>query len=372
MPAESSIPDPCAEADALVAAGEAVRAVELLRARLSQGRGGILMRLALGRALLAAGDTSGALEVLREASALAPSIAEVALALGGALLAGKHLPTAIAEFQRALRLDPGCDAARYALGNAWAEAGEIERALQMFAELEGAPAFAAKVAERKPMLEAILRAPRSPAGYVRHLFDQFSADYDARMLGHLTYSAHVILRSLADLLLANEAAPKRILDLGCGTGLAGEAFKDLVRGGTLDGVDLSPRMIEKSRNRGIYDALAVGDLQTALERTEGVYDLLIAADTFVYLGDLAPVLAPAYRCLTDGGFLLFTVERDEGDSYALGPKRRYRHAEAYLRREGERAGFEVAGMLECSPRTEGQAKVEGWAVALRKPPATSS
>ena len=73
MTAETSIPDPCAEADALVAAGSPERAVALLRACLAQGRGGILMRLALGRALLVTGDKENALEVLREASALAPS-----------------------------------------------------------------------------------------------------------------------------------------------------------------------------------------------------------------------------------------------------------------------------------------------------------
>ncbi len=371
MTASLSIPDPVAEAEALIAAGEPSRAAELLQAVISHGRGGILSRIALGRALLAAGEKERALEVVRETSALAPAIPEAALVLGEALMASGHLPTAIAEFQRALRLDPQCDAARYALGQAWAEAGEPERALEMFAEIEAVPAFAAKVAEQKQALEAMLRAPRSPPGYVRHLFDQFSADYDERMLGHLGYQAHAVLRALADLLLANERAPLRVLDLGCGTGLAGEAFKDLARG-RLDGVDLSPRMIEKARRRGIYDELTVGDLQTTLERPGCVYDLLIAADTLVYVGDLSPVFASAYRALAEGGFFLFTVERAEDEIYAMGPKRRYRHGSAYLRREAERAGFEVAGMLECVPRTEAEQKVEGWAVALHKPAAKFS
>ena len=51
-----------------------------------------------------------------------------------------------------------------------------------------------------------------------------------------------------------------ILDLGCGTGLAGLAFQPLAA--RLDGVDLSPAMIEKARARGIYDHLDVADLET--------------------------------------------------------------------------------------------------------------
>ena len=368
MTIETSIPDPCAEAESLIAAGEPSRAVELLRARLAEGRGGILMRLALGRALLAVGDIEGALEELREANSLAPDLPEGALALGQALFAANQLPTAIGEFQRALRLDPQYDAARYALGLAWAEAGEAERALEIFAALEDNPTFASIVAEKKHALETMLQAQRSPAGYVRHLFDQFSTDYDARMLGHLSYQAHAVLRSLADLVMPNDRA-LRILDLGCGTGLTGEVFKDLVRGGRLDGVDLSPLMIEKARRRDIYDDLAVGDLQTALEQTKQVYDVMLAADTFVYLGDLAPVFSPAFHSLALGGFFLFTVERGEGDAYALGPKRRYRHGADYLRREAERAGFVVAGMLECVPRREADVDVEGLAVALHKPEA---
>lgn len=365
MAEDRLLPDPIADARARIDAGDAAGAVALLKDALRQGRGGVLTRIALGRALLTAGDKDEALEVLREASALAPGIAEAALALGEALVASGHLPTAIAEFQRALRLDPDSAAAHYALACAWAEAGEAQRAWEMLAPLEEHPEFAARIAARKPALEDMLRAPRAPEGYVRHLFDQFSADYDARMLGQLDYRAHLILRSLADLVVT-APPPLRILDLGCGTGLAGEAFADLARGGRLDGVDLSPKMIEAARRRGIYDRLSVADLEMALAGGGTRYDLILAADTFVYLGDLAPVLTAAFGRLEDGGFLLFTVEKAASGDYALGPNRRYRHAESYLRAEAERAGFETGGLLECVPRTEAKVAVSGLAVALRK------
>ena len=155
-----------------------------------------------------------------------------------------------------------------------------------------------------------------------------------------------------------------ILDLGCGTGLAGEVFQDLAR--RLDGVDLSPLMIERARGRGIYDSLVIQDIETALTTASPSYDLILAADTLVYLGDLVALFRGASLRLKKGGFFLFTVERKPGEGFELGPKRRYRHSEAYLREEAGRAGLEVMGLLDCSPRWEAKSPVEGLAVALQR------
>ena len=363
-PDSPAIPDPIGEANARLAAGDARGAAALLQSQLDSGRGGLLTRVALGRALLAAGDHEHALQVLREAVALAPSMADAVFALGEALHAIGHLPTAIAEFQRALRLEPALDAARYALGCAWLEAGEPERAAEIFADLAAmnsslAPGAARKMSE----VEAMRRATRSAPGYVRHLFDQFSADYDRKMLGELSYRAHLVLRGLADL-VGVTARDLDILDLGCGTGLTGEAFRDLAR--RLDGVDLSPRMIERARARNVYDSLVIDDIETALAAAGRSYDLILAADTLVYLGDLRPLFTAARNRLEPGGFFLFTVERKPEDGFELGPKRRYRHSETYLRQEAAGLGLEVMGLLDCTPRREAKTPVEGLAVALRR------
>jgi predicted TPR repeat methyltransferase len=206
-------------------------------------------------------------------------------------------------------------------------------------------------------------ADRSAPGYVRNLFDQFSADYERRMLGELSYRAHLILRGLAGL-VGVTAQRLDILDLGCGTGLAGEAFQDLKR--RLDGVDLSPLMIERARGRGIYDSLVIQDIETALATAGPSYDLILAADTLVYLGDLVALFRGASLRLKKGGFFLFTTEKNPGEGFDLGPKRRYRHSEAYLREQAAQMGLEVMGLLDCSPRWEAKSPVECLAVALQR------
>jgi predicted TPR repeat methyltransferase len=117
--------------------------------------------------------------------------------------------------------------------------------------------------------------------------------------------------------------------------------------------------------RGLYSELTVGDIE-ALDR-QSAYDLVIGADTLVYLGDLAPLFASVRNALRPSGLVLFTAERSDGGEFALGSKRRWRHSEGYLRRTAQACGLEVNGVLACSPRSEAGAPVEGLAVALQKP-----
>ena len=352
---------PLDEADALIAAGEPQRAIRLLERMLAAGRGGLMTRLALGRAHLAAGETDAALRELRATAELAPGLADAALALGEALLKAGHLPLAVAEFERATRLDPAFAAARYALGCTWLEAGEPDRAVEILSTLENG-AFSVEAGQKIALAQTMKNARRAPPGYVRHLFDQFSADYESRMLGELQYRAHLILRELADLMIADRRELD-ILDLGCGTGLTGAAFADVAR--HLEGVDLSPRMIAHARARGIYHRLTVADLETTLAEDGPAFDLIVAADTLVYVGDLAPALRGARRRLKPLGLFLFTLERTEHGS-GLGPKRRYRHSEDYIRSEAEQSGMEPMALMRCSPRSEAHVPVDGLAVALQR------
>lgn len=363
--ASARLPDDLAgEARALIEQDRAGEAAALLRPLVDADRGGFLARSTLAQALSAAGDHEGALDLARETRLLHPDIPQAGLDLGGILLQAGALPAAIAELQRALRLDPGLAEARYLLGCAWLEAGEPDKALEAFGSLTR-PSAPDELAARLAEAHAMRAAPRADPGYVRHLFDQFSADYDARMIGQLHYAAPQILRELARLVLP-EARNRSlaVLDLGCGTGLSGAAFRDLAS--RLDGIDLSPAMIAEARARGLYDSLQVADIETALAARTATYDMLLAADTLVYLGDIARVFDGACAALKSGGSFLFTTERAAAGEFELGPKRRWRHSEDYLRRQAERAGFEVAGLMACVPRTEAGQPVDGWAVALRK------
>ena len=161
-------------------------------------------------------------------------------------------------------------------------------------------------------------------------------------------------------------APMRILDIGCGTGLSGEAFKDWAEGGRLDGIDLSHGMIEAARGRAIYTDLSEDDFETALSKAGAAYDLIIAADSLIYHGDLKPVLSGAGARLEPGGFCLFTVEKMLGQGWEQTPANRFRHSETYLRNTAGHAGLALVEIAECTLRHESNAPVQGYAVALRR------
>ena len=346
--------DPIEAAEALIRNGFPARAADCLALYIEAGRGGLLARLLLIRARIAAGEQVTALALARDLAFENPHLSEAALALGEALASSEMLPAAIAEFQRALRLAPGLDAARLGLAKSWLDAGEPDKAEEVLGQ-SGGSANAEELRQRALGMRAQLR---SDPGYVRHLFDQFSVDYDARMREQLAYTAPEILRELAELVLPRKEN-LRILDLGCGTGLSGAAFKSMAS--SLDGIDLSPAMVAKARGRAIYDNLLLGDIETA--KFSGVYDLVVAADTLVYLGNLDRAFG-IVASLLHQGFFLFTVETHLGDSFELGPKRRWRHSDSYLRERAFAHGFQVAGLVACTPRTEAGVPVEGLACAL--------
>ncbi len=354
--------DPIAESAELIAAGRAAEVVARSEALIAAGRGGALTRLALGRAQLALARPNEALATLREASSLAPSSPEIAITMGDALAAIGALPTAIAEYQRALRLDPSSTDAHLQLALLWLDAGEPDKAEAALMAAEANGAETAVTSSRRGAIAEHRALNRSSSGYVRHLFDQFAADYDERMRSRLGYAAPETLRDLCALLLGPPRQTLDILDLGCGTGLSGTVFVAFSK--RLVGIDLSPGMLAKAHALSIYDELLVGDIEELPERL-GQFDLVIAADVLVYVGDLAKTFAQVHRRLTAHGLWAFTTEKADQGDFALGPKRRYRHSEAYLRGQAEAHGFEIVSLIECVTRYDAGVPVPSLAAVAR-------
>ena len=205
-------------------------------------------------------------------------------------------------------------------------------------------------------------------GYVRALFDEYAIRFDRHLVQSLKYRAPALLHDAvrrACSLRLRDVAFDTALDLGCGTGLAGELFRPECR--LLEGVDLSPAMVERARRKRLYDDLAVGDLVTWLgAREDSSADLVIAADVFVYLGDLAPVFAETARVLRRDGLLAFTVQAHAGEGVALGSDLRYAHGARYLRDLAAERGLAVVLIEAASTREERGSPVPGWLLVLAR------
>jgi predicted TPR repeat methyltransferase len=271
-----------------------------------------------------------------------------------------------------VELAPGFATAWFALGAIRDRLGDRDGAIAAFARAVEADAEDYHGARLQlARLGAGDLSPAMSKTYVRRLFDQYAGRYDGALTGHLNYRGPEILYAAVEAAMGAAGRPVRfaaMLDLGCGTGLAGMAFRPVVD--RLFGVDLSPAMVAKAAGKGFYDRLVTADLKDFLadEAANGAqYDLVLAADVFVYVNDLVPVMTGIAQILAPDGLLAFTVETHSGDGVKILPTLRYAYGEASLRAALGRAGLATLKLQECAVRTEQGEPVEGLVIVASGP-----
>jgi SAM-dependent methyltransferase len=107
-----------------------------------------------------------------------------------------------------------------------------------------------------------------------------------------------LLDELREVQWAGEAA-----DLGCGTGRTGTWMR--AHGvAAIDGADLTPEMLERARERGVYRSLVEADV-AATGLPPDAYDLVMTCLVDEHLADVEPLYAEAFRLARpDGTFVL--------------------------------------------------------------------
>ena len=262
---------------------------------------------------------------------------------------------------QATELAPTFASAWFTLGEIREQLGERAPAIAAFREAQVADPDDRHGASLRLMLLGAERLSAMPPAYVRALFDQYAPKFEAALIGDLGYRGPALLFKAVLAACNGVRRPaffKRAIDLGCGTGLAASAFAKGVD--HFDGIDLSPRMIEKASLTGLYAQLQVSDMLHGLQgRPEASADLVLAADAMVYLADLAPVLSEVKRVLVPGGMLAFTVETHDGDEVILGEGLRYAHGAAHVRASIGEAGLKLSQLGHSSARNEDNTPVPG-------------
>jgi predicted TPR repeat methyltransferase len=274
--------------------------------------------------------------------------------------------------EQALELVPNYASAWFTLGEIGEKLGDRERAIAAYRKARDADPD-----DRHGALVCLMRlgavdVAEMPPAYVQALFDHYAPAFDEALVGGLNYRAPALLRDAVEAACKAGGRPMRfgtMLDLGCGTGLAGEAFRAHVD--WLVGVDLSPGMIAQARKKTIYDRLQAEDLTAFLNAeaaSRSLYHLAVAADVFVYFPDLATILSVTSRVLESDGILAFTVETHSGEGAILRDTLRFAHSEAYVRTALEHAGLSLLSLQAVSTRTEKKNPVAGLMVVARRAP----
>ncbi len=353
--------------------------------------------LSLGKAFHIQGKRAKALAAYATAIRLKPDWPDAHDSLGNALWDEGRLDEAIHAYSKAVELNPGQITANWSMGKIFSRLGRLDDAIACFrravnfhpdnakahfflghilqkaGRLDEASAAYREATRLRPdtpewhfKLAALTgdgSASTAPAQYIRDLFDEYAAKFDKHLVDKLKYQApHQLLRAV-------QAATSRkdldILDLGCGTGLCGQEFRPLAN--QLVGVDLSPLMIQTAKARGIYDNLIIGDLMPTLRSASESYDLILAGDVLIYVGDLTDFMPAVAHALRSGGMFACSIEDFEGSGFFLHAEQRFAHSIGYSRAMASASGLHEISASRVVLRCNAGVDVMGWIVVLGKP-----
>ena len=261
--------------------------------------------IGLGEALLGMGRKSDAVMRVRDRVLRSPDNVRLLVSLGSLLRRAGQPVDAVVYLFRAVASEPDDADAHLELGNTHHALGERDKAL---ASYRTALALNPKMGIEQ--LIAILEGntvERASDAYVANLFDNYAKDFDSQLVGVLKYEVPEQIVAL----LEPRAGPPReqwsILDLGCGTGLVGVHVAQYAQ--RMVGVDLSAKMLEQARARNLYEKLEQADIAAMMSAEPAdAYDVIVAADVFVYIGKLDGLVDEAFRLLRKGGCFAFSVE----------------------------------------------------------------
>ena len=313
-----------------------------------------------GAALTRLGRPTDAVAAYAAARACAPERVEVHLNYALGAEAVGDLDGAVASYRAVLEREPQHLTALLNLARLLADLGRADERAVIDAQLHALDPDNAMTPHLLDALRGVTTA-RAPRDYVIALFNDSAERFDELLTGHLGYRVpEQVATALARLDPARRFA--RALDLGCGTGLAGAAVRG--RCDALHGVDLAAQMLARAGDRGVYDALHEADVIEFLDGGADRYDLMIATDVLIYLGELAPLVAAIARRLAPGGWFAASVERSDDADVRLRATGRYAHGRAYLERLAAAHGLAVRSFEAIDVRLEASGRIPGWLFVL--------
>ncbi|MDW7773815.1 MAG: tetratricopeptide repeat protein [Desulfobulbaceae bacterium] len=344
----------------------------------------------LGLAYFEAKQFDHAVNAYSRAAELCPGDEDIFYNLGLAYKKNNRFAQAEEAYLKALALAPADTDIHYNLGCCYRDAGEIEHACRVFSSLaeavpdhlpslnnlayllhlegeyEQARNVYSRIVELDPdhasaryMHSVLIGSPVDvpPQEYIRSLFDHYSETFEENLTKDLEYKLYLDLRAQFDSIRNRKRIFSHGLDLGCGTGLAGEAFRTACV--KLSGVDLSAKMLEQAKAKQIYNALHLDDIAGFLNKAETVYDLFIAADVLIYRGELHSFFAAAAGRSTPDALFCLSTEKSENDDWKLRTTGRYAHHPEYVEKTAAENGWTKLLAVNINSRWERDSWIKG-------------
>ena len=334
--------------------------VQMLERAIKHKKDSFIAWLSYGTVLRQLKRNSEAKTAFRKALAINPRLYQAANDLAVILIEENNLDEAIRMFDKACQLLPNNPEQHMSRARALARAKRFEEAessaRQALAEdpnnSSGATMFLAGLG-----VEPI--PDRIPEALLHKLYNMRASIWDAKASSEeLIYRGASLVGGA--LLVAQRTDQLDILDAGCGTGLVGMLVRGQAR--RLDGVDMSQPMLDKAKEKGVYDSLVKGDLIDFLSQHPDSYDAVLSAATLIHFADLRPIFESCCTALRSNGLFIFTIFPNDDDPAGFAVEHLdgmaqggcYVHGSDYVAALAERTGFKVEKIeRELHERDEG-------------------
>ena len=278
-----------------------------------------------------------------------------------------NLEQAITCYRNAIQINSRYMKAHYNLGHLYQSIGQQEKAINSY---QVTLDLCDDALALEPNNEEVYRLRQSaahllnsqvgvttktaPPHYVQGLFDEYANRFDYHLVEILDYKVPQSLKEALASQLGHNLTFDVGIDLGCGTGLSGQVFRPICK--QLVGIDLSPKMIEIAKGKNIYDTVENNEISIYLEQSSEKYDLFIATDLLIYIGDLTMLFSNISKASNQKGIFVFSTELVQEVDYSLTTQGRYAHSESYIRNLAQQNKFNILNISNTTIRTgiEGQ------------------
>lgn len=237
-------------------------------------------------------------------------------------------------FEQIINLDSNHFNALFNLGTIYLKIGNHKKALEYYH-------YAERINSNDAQLRFLIAALENntdceykacPVEYVENLFNQYANSYDQHVQKVLKYQGHeVLINALEAVTEIKKESINTIIDLGCGTGMAGAYLKSWTS--KLIGIDCSENMILHAKKTSYYDQLIVAPIPTGIA-SDLQCELFYIADTLPYFGDIKDLFYQLKQHLIQGGLIVFSVEKFAGNeklNYKLNKSGRFQHNIDYIK-----------------------------------------
>jgi len=323
----------------------------------------------LGAAQLQGDDSAAAILSFQQALALLPDFVPALMHLGNIYEAAGDKLTSAGYQCRAYVLPPLQGKSREMLGISFYFLGRLQEAAEIYRLWMDEEPDNPIAAHMYAACSQTAVPGRASNNYIEQYFDRYADTFNANLTDSLAYRGPELMRQGLQQIAA-AGAQYDILDLGCGTGLCAPIAAPYRR--SLIGVDLSGKMLDQARARGGYDGLFKQEICAYMDTRKAAFDIVLAADTVIYFGDLREVLNAVARSLRPGGHIIFTIEAVEPDEASGGPgfhlhaSGRYRHSKAYVSQTLQNADLLLVSLSDAVLREEIRRPVAGMLVIARR------